>query len=335
MPPSLQDWLPEGNLARFVVDIVEQLDLSDLTSDLSRDGKRAYHPAILLSLLFCGYATGVFSRRKLERATYKSVAFRFIAANLHPDHDTIAAFRKRCIGRLGGLFIQIPMMARTLGVLQLGNVSLDGTRIKANASKHKAMSWDYASRLEQRLREEVAALLARVEQADEAEPDAGPDIPEELKRRRDRLQAIAAAKEEIAQRAAERHRAEMAAYEEKMAARAAKEAASGRKSGGRPPQEPQPRPHPKDQVSFTDPESRIMPSSEGFVQRLNAQAAVDNGSQLMVAGHVTDACNDNQQVARRWNSWRRWKRLSASRKESRPIPAISAPTTWRSARWPR
>ena len=297
LPPSLQDWLPEGHLARFVVDIVEQLDLSELTSDYSRGGKRAYHPAMLLSLLFYGYATGIFSSRKLERATYESVAFRFVAANLHPDHDTIAAFRKRFIGHLGGLFIQILMMARTLGVLQLGNVSLDGTKIKANASKHKAMSWDYANKLEQQLQEEVAALLARAEQADEAEPDIGLDIPEELKRRRDRLEAIAAAKEEIAQRAAERHRAEMAAYEEKMAARAAKEAASGRKPGGRPPQEPQPGPHPKDQVNFTDPESRIMPSSEGFVQGFNAQATVDNGSHLIVAGHVTDACNDKQQIA--------------------------------------
>ena len=296
LPPSLQDWLPEGHLARFVVDIVEQLDLSDLTSDYSRGGKRAYHPAMLLSLLFYGYATGVFSSRKLERATYESVAFRFIASNLHPDHDTIAAFRKRFIGRLGGLFTQILMMARTLGVLQLGNVSLDGTRIKVNASKHKAMSWDYANKLEQQLREEVATLLARAEQADEVEPDAGLDIPEELKRRRDRLEAIAAAKEEIAQRAAERHRTEMAAYEEKMAARAAKEAASGRKPGGRPPQEPQPGPRPKDQVNFTDPESRIMPSSEGFVQGFNAQASVDNGSHLIVAGHVTDAPNDKQQV---------------------------------------
>ena len=143
LPPSLQDWLPEGHLARFVVDIVEQLDLSELTSDYSRGGKRAYHPAMLLSLLFYGYATGIFSSRKLERATYESVAFRFVAANLHPDHDTIAAFRKRFIGHLGGLFIQILMMARTLGVLQLGNVSLDGTKIKANASKHKVRSGKY------------------------------------------------------------------------------------------------------------------------------------------------------------------------------------------------
>ena len=152
------------------------------------------------------------------------------------------------------------------------------------------MSWDYATKLEQQLREEVAALLARAEQADEAEPDVGLDIPEELKRRRDRLEAIASAKEEITQRAAERHRAE-------MAARAAKEAAFGRKPGGRPPQEPQPGPHPKDQVNFTDPESRIMPPSEGFVQGFNAQAAVDNGSHLIAAGHATDACNDKQQIA--------------------------------------
>ncbi len=124
-------------MARFVVDIVEQLDLSDLTCDCSRGGKRAYHPAMLLSLLFYGYATGMFSSRKLVRATHLSVAFRFIAANLHPDHATIAAFRKRSIGRLGGLIVLILMMARTLVVLQLGNVSLDGTRIKANAGKHK------------------------------------------------------------------------------------------------------------------------------------------------------------------------------------------------------
>ena len=282
---------------RFVVDIVEQLDLSDLTSDYSRGGKRAYHPAMLLSLRFYGYATGMFSSRKLVRATHESVAFRFIAANLQPDHATIEAFRKRSIGRLGGPFVQILMMARTLGVLQLGNVSLNGTRIKANAGKHKqAMSRDYANKLEQ-LQEEVAALLARAEQADEAEPEAGLDIPEELKRRRDRLEAIAAAKEEIAQRTAERHWAEMAAYEEKMAARAAKELASGRKPGGRPPQEPQPGPHSKDPVNFTDPESWIMPSLEGFVQGFNARAAVDNGSHLIVAGHVTDASNDKQQVA--------------------------------------
>ncbi len=198
-------------MARFVVDIVEQLDLSELTSDYSRGGKRAYHPAMLLSLLFYGYANGIFSSRKLERATFESVAYRFIAANLHPDHATIAAFRKRFIGRLGGMFIQILIVARTLGVLQVGNVSLNSTKIKANPSKHKAMSWEYANKLEQQLQEEVAALLARAEQADEAEPEAGPDIPEELKRRLDRLEAIAAAKEEITRRAMERHQADMAA----------------------------------------------------------------------------------------------------------------------------
>ena len=159
------------------------------------------------------------------------------------------------------------------------------------------MSWDYANKLEQQLQEEVAVLLVRAEQVDEADPDIGLDIPEELKWRRDCLEATAAAKEEISRRAAERHRAEMVAYEEKIADRAAKEAASGRKPGGRPPQEPQPGPHPKDRVNFTDPESRIMPSSEGFVRGFNAQAAVDNGSHLIVAGHVTDACNVKQQGA--------------------------------------
>ena len=225
-----RDWLPEGHLARFVVDIVEQLDLSDLTSDYSRGAprKQAYHPAMLLSLgscsivlsrLFYGYATGVFSSRKLERATYESVAFRFIASNLHPDHDTIAAFRKRFIGCLGGLFTQILMMARTLGVLHLGNVSLDGTKIKANASKHKAMSWDYANKLEKQLWGRGCSVAGPSGAGGRggAGRRTGHSGGVRLKRRRDRLEAIAVAKEEIAQRpAAERHRAEMAAYEEKI-----------------------------------------------------------------------------------------------------------------------
>ena len=296
LPPSVQDWLPEDHLARFVVEMVEQLDLSALTADYGVGGKRAYHPAMLLALLFYGYASGVFSSRKLEQATYDSVAFRFIAANTHPDHDTIAAFRKRFVGSLDGLFVQILMMARTMGLMQIGNVSLDGTKVKANASKHKAMSWAYANRLEAQLKEEVAALLERAAQADTADETAL-DIPEELKRREDRLTVIAAAKAEIEARAAARHAAEMAEYEEKMQARATKQEKTGRKPGGKPPKAPEPGPRAKDQVNFTDPESRIMPSTEGFVQAYNAQAVVDNDSHLIVTNHVTDACNDKREVA--------------------------------------
>ena len=165
LPPSVQDWLPEDHLARFVVDIVERLDLSALERQYSGGGKDPYHPSLLLGLLFYGYATGVFSSRKLERATYDSVAFRYIAANSHPDHDTIASFRKRFLKELQGLFVQILLIAQETGLLKLGNVSLDGTKVQANASKHKALSWAYAKRLEEQLRAEVSALL---EQAVEA-----------------------------------------------------------------------------------------------------------------------------------------------------------------------
>ena len=172
LPPSLQDWLPEKHLARFVVDIVERLDLRELESRYGGGGKQPYHPALLLALLFYGYATGVFSSRKLERATRDSVAFRFITGDTHPDHDTIATFRKRFLKELEGLFVQMLVLAKVTGLFKLGNVSLDGTKIKANSSKHKAMSWGYANRLEKQLRREVRELLKRAEQADaEDEPE--------------------------------------------------------------------------------------------------------------------------------------------------------------------
>ena len=144
-PPAIQDWLPEDHLARFVVEIVSQLNLQPLAETYEGKGLSAYHPEILLSLLFYGYATGVFSSRKIEKATYDSVAFRFISANTHPDHDTIAAFRKRFLGQLKPLFVQILLLAREMGLLKIGKVSLDGTKVKANASKHHALSWDHAN----------------------------------------------------------------------------------------------------------------------------------------------------------------------------------------------
>ena len=309
MPPSVDEWLPEDHLARFVVDVVHGLDLSALRETYVRGGRvretsaaghspgrRAYDPALLLSLLFYGYATGVFSSRKLEQATYDSVPFRYVAGNLHPDHATIASFRKRFVRELEGLFVQILQVAREMGVLQVGQVSLDGTKVKAAASKHKAMSWQYAQQLEKQLREEVETLLAKAEEAEGNEDDAGLRLGEELQRREARLAAIAAAQEEIARRAAERHEAERKQWAEKMAAREAKQRETGRKPGGRPPKAPEAGPRAKDQVNFTDPGSRIMLSSEGFVQAYNAQGVVDNGSHLFVAGHVDNACNDKQQL---------------------------------------
>lgn len=295
LPPSIQDWLPEQHLARFIVDIVDQLDLSKLESCYGGGGKQPYHPALLLAMMFYGYATGVFSSRKLEQASHDSVAFRFITADCHPDHDTIATFRKRFLPELNDLFVQILVLASTMGLFKLGKVSLDGTKVKANASKHKAMSWGYANQLEEQLRREVRELLRRAEQAD-AEDEMELDVPQELARREDRLAAIARAKEEIERRAKERYEAEKAEYEEKLNRRQEKAAKTGKKAAGRSPKPPAEGPRDKDQVNFTDEESRIMPSTEGFVQAYNAQAAVDIDSHLIVENHITQQTNDKQQI---------------------------------------
>jgi transposase len=293
----VQDWLPEGHLARFVVEIVEQLDLRSLKASYAGRGSQPYHPAMLLALLFYGYATGVFSSRKLERSTYDSVAFRFIAANSHPDHDTIATFRKRFLKELSGLFVQILMIARQTNMLKLGSVSLDGSKVKANASKHKALSYEYACKLEVQIKAEVADLLKKAESADKADIPDGMNVPEELQRREQRLSAITAAKTEIERRAVERHTRERAAYEEKVAARAKKAEETGKKPKGKQPKPPTPGPKPKDQVNLTDDESRIMPvSGGGFEQTYNAQAAVDTKSKLIVAAHITQQSNDKQEL---------------------------------------
>ena len=297
MPPSVQDWLPENHLARFVVDIVSQLDLWPLVSAYAGRGSDAYPPGTLLALLFYGYATGVFSSRKLETATYDSVAFRYITANTHPDHDTIATFRKRFLEELKPLFAQILTIAHTMGVCKLGKISLDGTKVKANASKHKALSWGHACKLEKQIHAEVEALLRQAEQADEKELTEAMSIPDELARREQRLESIARAKAEIQQRASERYAKEKEAYDQKMAERKVKEQASGKKPRGRKPKPPSPGPQKTDQVNLTDEDSRIMPiSGGGFEQTYNAQAGVDMDSMFIVENHVTQQPNDKQEI---------------------------------------
>lgn len=298
LPPSMEDWLPEGHLARFVVEIVGQLDLAAIKSAYAGRGSKAHHPEMLLALLFYGYATGVFSSRKLEQATHDSVAFRYIAANDHPDHDTISTFRKRFLSLLEPLFVQILLIAQQMGCLKLGKVSLDGTKIKANASKHRALSWKYAVQLEAQLKAEVKELLRQAEEADNSELPDGLDIPAELKRREERLSAIAHAKAEIERRAAERHAEEQAEYENKLAERKAKEQATGKKPRGKQPKPPVPGPRDKDQVNLTDDESRIMPvSGGGFEQCYNAQASVDIETLLIVGQHLSQNPNDKLEIA--------------------------------------
>ena len=298
LPPSIDEWLPQEHLARFIIEIVKELDLSNIHKAYGgQGGSKAYHPEVLLSLLFYGYATGVFSSRKIERATYDSVAFRYIAANTHPDHDTIATFRKRFLAELESLFVQVLMVAQSAGVLKVGKVSLDGTKIKANASKHKALSYAYANKLQEQLEAEVRTLMQKAEEADNEDANDGMDIPKELLRREDRLKVIKEAKAQIEQRAKERYEKEKALYDEKIKKREDKEKTSGKKPKGKVPKEPDNEPKPTDQINLTDDESRIMKTSGGgFEQCYNAQASVEHESRLITHNHVTQNTNDKQEI---------------------------------------
>lgn len=296
-PPSIEDWVPENHLSRFVIDIVEQLDLSEFENAYRGTGSDPYHPSIMLELLFYGYATGIFSSRKLERATHDSVPFRYICRDYHPDYRTIANFRKRFLNEITEVFKQILLIAKEMGQLELGTISLDGTKIKANASKHKALSWEYANKLEKQIQDEIDKLLKMAETADNSETDRGLDIVEELKRREDRLKKIADAKAEIEDRAKARYDEEKKDYDKKIKNRKEKEEKTGKKSKRKKPKSPEAEPNAKDQVNLTDEESRIMPKSGGgFEQAYNAQAAVDIKTMLIIENHITQNSNDKKEV---------------------------------------
>src|SRR5258706_6435573 len=262
LPPSVDEWLPERHLARFIVEVIDRLDLSAMSRSYRGTGSASYHPRLLLGLLVYGYATGVFSSRKLERATYDSVAFRFIAANDHPDHDTIATFRRGFLKEIERLFVQVLALAREMGMLKMGTVALDGPKIQANASRHRALSYEHAGKLEAQLKAEVAVLLAKAEAADKADVPDGMSIPEELERREERLKKLAEARTKIEARASERLAREQAEYDAKIAAREAKAKARGKKPG-KPPVPPAAGPGPTDQINLTDEASRIMPVAGG------------------------------------------------------------------------
>lgn len=311
LPPSLHDWLPEGHLARFLVEVVRELDLSALYASYEEKdgrGKSAYAPEMMVRLLLYGYAIGVTSSRKLEKKILEEVAFRYLAGDQHPDHDTIAEFRKRHLDALAGLFLQALQLCEKAGLVKLGHVAIDGTKIKANASKHKAQSYARMTENEARLKKEIEELLAQAEATDAAE-DAkygkgkqGDELPQELQRRETRLRKIQQAKAELEQEAREKAEQERIAAEAKVAARREEEARTGKKARGPEAKIPDPEqaiPEPKAQRNFTDPESRILPdpaNKGSFVQGYNAQAAVDAAAQIIVAAEVTQETNDKRQL---------------------------------------
>ena len=297
---SLREAMPPNHLARFVVDVIAQLDLSPVYARYGERGGEPLAPEILLALLFYGYATGVFSSRKIERATYESLAFRFLAGGLHPDHDTLAHFRKTFLTEIQELFVQILLLAQTAGMLKLGNISLDGSKIHADASKSHAVSYKRLIEREAQLRQEVNELLTLGEQADQGElqlPE-GLVVRDEIALRQKQLANLAQAKSVLEARAQERFAAEQAEYAAKQREREEKARRTKRRRGGRKPKPPQPGPRDQDQYNFTDPESRIMKNStnEGFDQHYNAQAAVDQGRLLIVASASSAHPNDKQEA---------------------------------------
>ena len=291
---TIEECLPEDHLARFVVMVIMQLDLKHIYEQYGALGAPPYAPEIMLGLLFYGYATGVFSSRKIEKATYETIPFRFIAGGLHPD--TIADFRKTFLSEIQELFVQILVLAQIMGVFKLGNISLDGSKVHADASKSKAVSYKRLLKLETQLRQEVEELLALSEQADQIELPEEFDVGDELAFRKNRLANLAEAKAVLEARAKERYEAEKAEYEAKMNDREEKARQTGQKPRGRTPQPPVPGARDKDQYNFTDPESRIMKNSNnsGFDQHYNVQVAVEQESLLIIGLRGRDApCRSN------------------------------------------
>lgn len=307
-PILLKDALSEDHLARFVVDIISQLDLSKVYAGYAERGGEAVAPESLLGLLFYGYASGIFSSRKLEKATYENLGVRYVAGGLHPDHDTIANFRKTFLPELQGLFVQILLMAKVAGVLKMGNLSLDGSKIHADASKSHAVSYKRLLEIERQLKEEVAELFELGEKADQGEiqlPE-GFLVQDEVVLRQDRLMKLVEAKAILEARAQERYENEKAEYDNKVREREAKPALSAaegarkrkRKRSGKALKPPEAGPRDKDQFNFTDSESRIMKNStnDGFDQHYNVQAAVEQDSLLIVATSLSNHPNDKKEA---------------------------------------
>jgi len=310
LPPSPSDWLPEGHLAYFISDVVSELNLSAFFAKYDTvDGRGSppFHPAMMVNLLVYAYCTGKPSSRKIERATYEEVPFRVLAAGHHPDHSVISAFRQRHLRELADIFGQVLRIAMAAGLVRMGHVALDGSKVKANASKHKAMSYERLVQAEQSLTAEVAEMLAAAAAADNAEDQAnvpaarGGDVPPELRRRQGRLEKIRQAKAFLEKKAKDDAAARAAEFDQRQAEREAKEAETGKKSGGRKPGRPDPEtavPEPKAQQNFTDPESRIMVdgATKGFDQCYNAQIVVDSDRQIIIAADVTQQANDKLQL---------------------------------------
>lgn len=297
LPCDLRDWVPEDHIVHFILDAVEQLPLAHFHVNHRGTGSEQYPPAMMLALLIYCYATGRFGSRSIEAATHSDVAVRYLCANTHPDHDSICAFRANNETAFRAAFVSVLQLAQQLRLSQVGTVSVDGTKIQANASKHAAVSYQRAGELIAQLELEVKQLVERAQQAEAQESPDGLDIPAELKRREQRRAALQQARRVIEERAKEMAAAQQAEYEAKQKA-CQQQREAGQKPRGKEPQPPSAQPDPKAQYNFTDPESRIMKAGGGnhFEQAYNAQAAVD-GAMLIVGARVSETPNDKAELA--------------------------------------
>lgn len=295
---TIRDVLPPDHLARFIARVVLMLDVSAIYAQYAPVGGEAYAPELLLGLLFYGYATGVFSSRKIEKATYESIPFRFLAGGHHPDHDTIANFRKAFLPEITNLFAQVLVIAHELGVLKLGTISVDGSKVHADASKSHAVSYGRLLQMERRLSADVEELIALGERVEHEGLPEGMNLEFEIELREERLLNLAQAKAVLEARAEERHELEKAEYEAKLREREERAKRTGRKPGGRPPQPPTAGPRAKDQYNFTDPDSRIMKNSnnKGFDQHYNVQVAVEQECRLIVSNTLSHHASDREEA---------------------------------------
>jgi len=295
LPPDLREWVPADDMVHFVIEAVEGLRLSRLKVNRRGSGSEQYPPKMMLALLVYCYANGIFSSRRIERASYRDVAVRYLSGDTHPDHDTICTFRRENFEAVGEAFLQVLQLARELGLLKLGTVSVDGTHIAANASKDRNVRYDRAAELERRLRQDVQQLLEQAERTDRREDDDGQSLPKEIARREKLREKLQQAHRQLEQRAKQQAQSERADYEQKLAER---EKRAG-KSKGKKPKPPQETPDDHEQINLTDPDSRLMRKSkrEAYTQSYNAQAVVDaEGSQLVLGGHVSRCASDANEL---------------------------------------
>ena len=295
LPPDLRDWIPEDDLAHFVIEAVERVEMSAFKVNHRGTGSAQYHPRMMLALLIYCYANGIFSSRRIERATHRDIGVRFVAANVHPDHDTIATFRRENFAAVAESFLQVLLLAKELKLVKVGVVSVDGTKIDANGSKHRSVRYDRAGELVAQLKLEISALMARAEASDGSGEEDPQGLPKELARKAALRDQLAAARGRLEAQAKVRAEAERADYEAKVAAR---EQRQGRAKGKRP-KPPDERPRPDEQSNLSDPDSRLMRKSKHheYRQAYNAQAVVDaGGSQLILGARVSNCASDRGEL---------------------------------------